>query len=379
MKPQVNLFNITYEKKIPLSCIFELTRKCNLNCVHCYLDKSAGKEQLSTARVKNILRQLKKAGTLYLVFTGGEPFLRGDLLELCRYARGLKFDLRIFTNGVLLTDKIADDLSSLNLSGVELSLYGKRKVHDNITKVKGSFDKTLNAINILKKHRIPVTIKCPLIKINFSEYSWLITFAKKHKINLKIDPTIAPKNNGDKSILKYRLSISQLRQLYKDAYFNKLEKTGNTNPATWNPPSSDEGGMRSHSSLEGDRFKSRHSGTASAGGVATGLNKNSLLCSAGHNLCAIDHAGNVYPCLQFLVKTGNLMTKSFDKIWGIENKKLTKIRNTKITVKKCMSCILQTHCQRCPGLALLEDGDLYGPSKIACKIAKITKVTKNTL
>lgn len=338
MKPFSALFNKTYKNDLPLLCTFEITRRCNLFCRHCYLDSKPPKDSLSTGQIKNILLKLKKAGVLYLVFTGGEPFMRKDILELVKYARKLKFDLRIFTNGTLITETEARILASANLSGIEISLYGKRQTHDKITNSKGSFDKVIGAIKMLKKHKIPVSIKCPIIKTNYKDYLWLKDFSRKLKVKLKVDPTIAPKNSGDKAILRYRLSKKQLSQLYKD-----------------NNSASEKKKIRALSSFDNDP----------------------LFCSAGHNLLAIDCTGNIYPCLQLPKAMGNLKNHSFKSLWN--SKALTNFRGIKTEeIKVCSSCASKESCQRCPGLALIEDGDLYGPSKIACQLVKITKVTKNT-
>jgi radical SAM protein with 4Fe4S-binding SPASM domain len=354
MKPYSALFNTTFKHNIPLLCTFEITRRCNLSCRHCYLDFKPAKDSLTTKQIKNILLKLKSAGVLYLVFTGGEPFIRKDILELSRYARKLKFDLRIFTNGILVTEKDAAFLSSVNISGIEISLYGNRQTHDKITNSKGSFDKVIETIKILKKHKIPVTIKCPMMKTNYKDYLWLKDFANKLKVKLKIDPAIGPKNNGDRSILKYRLSDQQLTKIYSSflsysgltRISSKLSSLNNGFPIT---------------TFGNDKAK----------------NNDSLFCSAGHNLLAIDYKGNIYPCLQLPKIMGNLNNISFNSIWN--NKTMEDFR--KITAEEihtCFSCGIKQACQRCPGLALVEDGNLYGPSKIACQIANIAKVTKNT-
>lgn len=103
------LISVTHEKNIPLTVIIELTGRCNLFCGHCYLLKENKRpDPLTTIRIKELLSELASAGTLNLVFTGGEAFLRADFMELCAYARRLGFDLRIFTNGTLIDKKLPD-------------------------------------------------------------------------------------------------------------------------------------------------------------------------------------------------------------------------------------------------------------------------------
>src|SRR3989339_1369704 len=118
-KPSDALFQITRARDIPLLCTFEVTRSCNLRCRHCYLapvTRARTNGELTTAEIKKTLRALAAAGTLMLTFTGGELFLRKDIIELCRFARSLSFDLRLFTNATLITESHARALSALSLS-----------------------------------------------------------------------------------------------------------------------------------------------------------------------------------------------------------------------------------------------------------------------
>jgi len=336
---QEELFEITYKKNIPLITVFELTNRCNLKCRHCYLpknDKCSGSE-LTTEEIKRILSQLKRAGCLHLVLTGGEVFLRDDILDICKYAHKLNFDFRIFSNGNLITEKITRQLAESGISGVEISFYGRESVHDKITGVRGSFEKSINAVNLLKRYKIKVTIKCLLMKSNFNDYPWLIRYARNNGVSYRFDPTVAPKNNGDKSILKHRLSNQQLKRVFGDK-----DLVGNVS------------------------FEDRKGGGFSDW-------SNDLFCSGGHNSCGIDSYGNVYPCLQLLIPLGNLRDKTFSKIWHPGNgSKLTQLRKFKQDdLQVCNKCTYAENCRRCPGLALLEDGNLLGPSSLSCKMVKV--------
>jgi AdoMet-dependent heme synthase len=343
LKPSANLFGTTFQKNLPLTCTFELTKRCNLRCKHCYIDEisansnppvspfsKGGKkgdfssyDEMTTSQIKDILLQLKKTGVLFLVFTGGEIFLRKDILELCETARKLGFDLRLFTNATLLSENIADKLATLGLSCVEISLYGKKQRHEQVTEAEGSYEKTMKAINMLLKRKIPVTLKAPLMSINFQDRFWLIKLAEKLGTKLKQDPIISPTNRGDKHTLKYRLNEEQMKSLYI-----KSEGNGGTD----------------------------------------------LICSAGKNFVCVSSDGTVYPCLQLMIPLGDLKKQSLKDIFSSKNEVLTKFRSIKLKdLKKCSSCCLLSFCSRCPGLALLEEGDLLAPSRTACGIARILK------
>src|SRR6476620_8011330 len=91
---------------IPLSVQLDLTYRCNERCVHCYLDHDDHGE-MTTAEVKHVLDQLAAAGTLFLIFSGGELLLRKDFFELVAYARQLGFDIKLKTNGLLIGERAA--------------------------------------------------------------------------------------------------------------------------------------------------------------------------------------------------------------------------------------------------------------------------------
>ncbi|UCG54887.1 MAG: radical SAM protein, partial [Dehalococcoidia bacterium] len=91
------IYTYTAREAIPLNVLFELTYRCNVHCSHCYVVDRSGVE-LSFNEIASILRQLADDGCLFLTLTGGEVLLRNDFLEIARYARGLGFALKVFTN-----------------------------------------------------------------------------------------------------------------------------------------------------------------------------------------------------------------------------------------------------------------------------------------
>ncbi len=126
---------------VPLSVHLDLTYRCNEHCVHCYLDHEDHGE-MNTAEIKDVLDQLAAAGVFFLVFSGGEIFLRTDLFELIEHARSLMFCVKLKTNGFMIGDQEADRLSSLHLDCVQVSIYSHRpEVHDGITQLPESLER----------------------------------------------------------------------------------------------------------------------------------------------------------------------------------------------------------------------------------------------
>src|SRR5256885_15033499 len=103
--------------RIPLSVHVDLTMRCNERCIHCYRVIER-RPELTTAELKALLDDIARAGTLYLTFSGGEIFLRQDLLELIEHARRLRFDVRLKSNALLITAETAARLGALALAPV---------------------------------------------------------------------------------------------------------------------------------------------------------------------------------------------------------------------------------------------------------------------
>lgn len=322
----------TVDENIPFTVHFDLTYKCNLKCVHCYIVPAEEEKELSTEEIKSIIDQLAEANTFYLVFSGGEIFVREDFFEIAHYAREKGFALRLLTNGTLITSEIADKIEELHPLSVELSLYGiDPAIHERITRVPGSYAKTIRAFKLLKERGLRTRIKSPLMKENIGEFKRLQEFAKRLKSRFVFNTVIIPQANGNREPLNHRLTEKDL-----------IEFLSSRMPSSkWKP-------------LE--------------------LTAEQRPCGAGVNNLYISPSGEVYPCLILQESCGNLREESLTQIQ--EAPILKKIRATKFSdLKECSTCPLKSYCFRCPGLALLEDGDPFGPSRAACTLARARKTT----
>jgi sulfatase maturation enzyme AslB (radical SAM superfamily) len=165
------------QKQIPLVAHVDLTYRCNLQCVHCYLTNGKKELECSTEEIKDILEQLANAGTLYLTLSGGEIFLRRDLPEIVRHARKLHFAVRLLTSGTLIRDEMVDEIAEWHPELIAFSVYDLNPlVHDAITKRKGSLEKTLKIIDALKEKGVPIKISSVLMQSNIRWLSPTIQF-----------------------------------------------------------------------------------------------------------------------------------------------------------------------------------------------------------
>ena len=165
--------------------------------MHCYLDHD-DKGEMTTAQIKNVLDQLAEAGVFFLVFSGGEVFMRQDFLEIVEYARGLQCNVKLKTNGVMIHEYEAQRLRDLGVEQAQLSVYSHRPhVHDAITKLPGSLKRTINSIRFLKWHGLKVTMSNVLMTVNRDDQAGTHALAKQLGVAYTLDPTVTPKLDGD--------------------------------------------------------------------------------------------------------------------------------------------------------------------------------------
>jgi len=341
----------TVEKHRPLSVHFDLTYRCNERCVHCYLDHDDHGE-LTTAECLKVLHDLARSGALFLTFSGGEIFLRPDLYEILAAARGLHFDISLKTNALLVTPERAARLREFDVRRVQISVYSDiPAVHDAITKVPGSLLRTLAAIPILLEHGLQVKLACPLMQENLMAYRGVMALAEKLGIPYILDLTITPMMNGSGGPLAHRASVSSLLPVLQDPLMHACKPQPGAPAASAvnaSPPAF---------------------GSAVSSGIEN-LAYEDLPCSAGHNSCYISPYGDVFPCVQLPQAAGNLRREKFDEIWyhAPQLERLRAIRESQLPI--CSRCEIRNYCERCPGLALMEGGDMLGAYERACALAE---------
>jgi radical SAM protein with 4Fe4S-binding SPASM domain len=314
-----------------MSVHFDITYRCNERCVHCYLDHDDHGE-MTTSEIKRVLDELADAGTFFLTFSGGEVLMRRDFFELLEYARNLMFAVRIKTNAVMIGESEARRMLELGVDQIQVSIYSHRpEVHDAITKLPGSLRRSIEAIRFLTEQGLRVTIANVLMTANMHDHAGVQALARELGVQYSLDPTITPKMDGDRSILNLRIPGSELKGV-----FHNQALVGNVEEFCAPPPSPDEDVMEGYP------------------------------CSAGHTLAYISPYGDVFPCVQFPLPSGNVRRQKFLDIWNhsSELNEVRSIRAKDLTV--CSSCSHVGTCTRCPGLAYME-GSMRGPSTADCE------------
>lgn len=295
----INLWS--FRNHIPLSGHFELTGRCNLRCVHCYCTFEQKRDMLSTQDVFKIIDDLHDAGTLGLVLTGGEIFLRRDIGDILQYLQEKRFILRINTNATLLDEKLLKLVADLtNIYRIHVSLYSAEpEVHDAVTKVKGSFQKTRNNLIALKEAGHDLRINCSVMQTNAASYQNVKTYiGNEFELPVHFDPFIFPKDDGTEDNLTQLIDDEMFADY--DFFTGREQKSESTKPK---------------------------------------------LCKAAFSFFSIDEVGNVYPCLKMkksmVNPLGKVPKERFSDIWQ-SSKQVQSIRaSLENKLRNCSVCELE--------------------------------------
>lgn len=318
---------------VPLTVQLDLTYRCNERCVHCYLDHEDHGE-MNTAEIKDVLDQLAAAGVFFLNVSGGEIFMRRDLFEIIEHARKLMFSVKLKTNAVMIRAAKAKRIAELGVHSVQISLYSHvAETHDAITKLRGSFRRTIEGARLLKEQGVDVSFANVLMKGNEGDYRDVQELARQMGIGYNVDATITPMMDGDRSVLALNIDAQTLERVFHD------ESVVGDAQAFCTPPSGPPEAA--------DAF-------------------DTLPCSAGHTACYISPYGDVYPCVQFPLPCGNVRESKFIDIWR-DSPQFKEVRGITVgDLQGCSSCVHGGSCTRCPGLAYME-GNMRGPSTQDCE------------
>jgi MoaA/NifB/PqqE/SkfB family radical SAM enzyme len=160
----------------PVTVTFQVTDRCNYQCVHCYQEhkdhraEDPAEAELTFAEIDRILDELAEAGVLFLTLMGGEFFMRRDADEILAAAHAKGFALKLLTTGHHVTDRRADFLATLRPLQVDMSLYsGHAGHHEAVTRQPGSWERSVAAARRLIARRIPVLLKAPVMEVNAAD------------------------------------------------------------------------------------------------------------------------------------------------------------------------------------------------------------------
>ncbi|HDQ04012.1 MAG TPA: 12,18-didecarboxysiroheme deacetylase [Deltaproteobacteria bacterium] len=320
--------------------VWNMTRRCNLKCVHCY-SASADidyPDELTTEEGKKLIDDLADFGAPVILFSGGEPLTRPDLLELAKYATYKGLRAVISTNGTLITKDIAAKLRKINLSYVGVSLDGLEKTHDRFRGTKGAFEKAMEGIRNCHNAGIKVGIRFTVNKRNLADVPAMFDILKKEKIERLCFYHLVYTGRGSK-LREEDLTHQETRALLdliatrtKEMFDNGLAPEILT--------------VDNHADGPYLYLKMKKENPKRAKEVLELLEMNEGN-STGHGIGCVSWDGEVYPD-QFWRNQplGNIRQKPFGKIWTDEqNEFLMKLKDKKKHVRgRCAACVWLNVC-----------------------------------
>ncbi len=165
--------------------IWNLIRRCNLHCKHCYstsLDIDF-KDELTTEQIKKTIDDLKVAQVPVLILSGGEPLLRSDIYEITAYAKSKGFYVALSTNGTLIDESNIEKIKAADYQYVGISIDGLEEFHDKFRHKQGSFKISMNAIKLCKEAGIKVGMRLCLTKENFNDIPAMLNLMEKNNVD----------------------------------------------------------------------------------------------------------------------------------------------------------------------------------------------------
>lgn len=314
---------------VPLTLHLELTHRCNARCVHCLQDRDAAPPELDAEAWCAVLDRARAAGTLFVTLSGGEPLLSPHVWRVAEHARRLGMAFRLLTNGIGLDGPTVRRLAALLPLSVEVSVFSPAPArHDAVTRVPGSLARALTGLVRLRRAGVPIGLRCPLLAGSAGDHEALRALATRLGASLAFDPQIFTATDGRAGPTSCRAEDSALAALF---------------------------------AREGP----------GARGVAPPAPRDVAPCGVARSLLVVGPTGDVLPCVAMPLPAGNVRDAPLDVIWR-ESPLLQRLRARRWgELSGCAGCPRSGYCGRCSALALLEDGDLDGPSSRACHLAAL--------
>lgn len=372
IKPENEFQSWVMAQGFMYSTHWELTYRCNERCVHCYNPGAAHSDfekpdrlnnELSTDQVITSLKRLAEGGVFHLTLSGGEIMLRKDFFEIVEAARQLGMAVNIYTNGLKLDEANINKLCDLYPSTVSFSIYSHvPKVHDDITRVPGSFDKTVAALKTMNERGVRTSLKSVQMSHTLKSYNGTLALAKELNASPETEIGLSPGIDG--AIAPMLMSTSNPQELILAAMTEGFPIF-----------------VGSEENNYGEFIK----------------DQKATVCAAGYAGLNFSADGSIYPCNSLTIKSGNLHNDDPLDIWHSalgQRAKITEVQKSNLqetnktlalneTTKdlaawqdvrledyeECSTHLRCRWCTKCPGMALMETGRALAPSTTNCRTA----------
>jgi radical SAM protein with 4Fe4S-binding SPASM domain len=302
-------------------------------------DRQAQLRELTYAEHCRILDELADAGSLWILYTGGEILARKDFLDIYTYARRKGFFVTLYTNGTLITPKVADYLATWRPFNLEITLYGRtRETYERLTGVPGSFDRCMEGIRLSLERKLPLKLKTVAVTINKHEIRDMQRFAQELGVEFRFDAMMNPRIDCSQSPLAVRLTPEECVEL--DLQDERVIGEWQNFARTFMGPV--------HRPETSDQLY--HCGG--------GVDSFSISPSGEMSICVLSHQD------KYDLRAGSVRDGWQQFLHRVRRKKMTRLT-------KCVQCHLKAMCGMCPANGELENGDPETPVDFLCQVAHI--------
>jgi radical SAM protein with 4Fe4S-binding SPASM domain len=336
-------------ERVPTQVSIEVTRRCPLECLHCYNnlpmgDMDAKQREMTKEEHFKMLDELVDMGCFWLLYTGGEIFARKDFLEIYTYAKKKGFLITLFTNGTIINEQIADYLVEWPPFAIEITLYGRtRETYEALTAVPGSYDRCLRGIQLLKERGLPLKLKTVATSINKHEVVAMRRFAEEELgVEFKMDGQINPRIDCSQSPLAVRLTPEEVVALDMSAPKGMSEYRRLAKHDLESPPNLAQIDTVYH-------------------------------CGGGMSGFSINAYGEMGICVISQQETFSVREDGLQRVWESSLLGLRSRKRTRVT--KCIECRIQSLCGMCPANGEMENGDRESPVEFLCHVAHLRAAT----
>lgn len=338
--------------RTPISATFELLPLCNMNCRMCYVRMSR-EEMEAQGSIKPmewwlaLAEDMKKAGVLFLLLTGGEPFLYPDFITLYRRLAEMGFIISINTNGLLLNEEIADVLAEVRPRQLNVSLYGSSDaIYEQLCGEKQGFTKLCRSLTLLDERKLTYRFNVALTPYNCDDMMHMLQFAMDRNITSAI---------ADYIFLPERRTVTE--------EFLKQQRL----PAK----------VAAQYSIQIDKFqKTKEELQQFVDQMLLKVEKNRCIqddfvtgfhCSGGRSAFWINWKGEMLPCGMLNVPSADVNELGMEAAW----KQISDIiRETELS-RECFYCDKRDICGSCGAIAYAETGSFDGTPTYRCQLTKL--------
>ncbi len=321
----------------PVNGAFELTERCNLSCRMCYVrhparDRAMRAKELTASDWLALAHDAVDSGMVFLLLTGGEVFLRRDFFEIYTPLTRMGLVITLFTNGTLVSERIAQRLAEAPPSLTQITLYGATAAtYEAVTGAAGGYARCCAGIEALLKHRVPLELKATITRHNFGELDAMRAMSRNWGLAFAPAWLLMRRRDGKPS------DVEDCRLSARDCV--RLE-------ATERMPAKDL--------------------NESANRRASGDIDSVFRCQAGKSAFAINSSGEMNPCLNLSEPALRPLDIGFRAAWqGLQGF----VDEAPPLVSTCSECDMRIFCPRCPAWSAMETNTLTEPARYLCEIA----------